>query len=231
MGTTTNYGWEYPDNGGDVDNWGVILTTLFGSIDGRVKTNQTAAEATAAVLAAFVGMEGNFYSGVAPAGWVKANGGTIGNAASGATTRANADTANLFAFLWTNLDNTNFPIQTSSGVPTTRGGSAAADYAANYRLPLPDRRSNVARGFDDGRGVDPGRAIGVEQLDAMQGHYHSVGPTPTVGTGGGYSGTAGVSGVSTTQTGSPITDGASGTPRTASETRMRNLNPMVCIKL
>jgi hypothetical protein len=39
MGTTTNYGWEYPDNGGDVDTWGGIHTTMVQAIDARVKTN------------------------------------------------------------------------------------------------------------------------------------------------------------------------------------------------
>ena len=36
-------------------------------------------------------------------GWVRANGRTIGNALSGASERANADCANLFAFLWNTL--------------------------------------------------------------------------------------------------------------------------------
>lgn len=33
MGTTTNYGWEYPDNGSDTDTWGTIQTTLYQAID------------------------------------------------------------------------------------------------------------------------------------------------------------------------------------------------------
>ena len=39
-------------------------------------------------------------------GWVRANGRTMGSASSGATERANADTATLFAYLWNNFSNT-----------------------------------------------------------------------------------------------------------------------------
>lgn len=73
-----------------------------------------------------------------PSGCVIPNGGTIGNASSGATTRANADTSDLFAFYWRLTNNTDYPIQDSAGVLTTRGASAAADFAANKRLPLPN---------------------------------------------------------------------------------------------
>ena len=73
-----------------------------------------------------------------PSGCVIPNGGTIGNASSGATTRANADTSDLFAFYWRLTNNTDYPIQDSAGAVTTRGASAAADFAANKRLPLPN---------------------------------------------------------------------------------------------
>lgn len=67
-------------------------------------------------------------------GFVRANGRTIGNAASGGTERANADTAALFDYLWNNVSNTFCPV--SSG----RGASGAADYAANKTIGLPDMR-------------------------------------------------------------------------------------------
>ena len=75
---------------------------------------------------------------VMPTGCVLPNGGTIGSAASGATNRANADTADLFAFYWRITSNTDYPIQDSAGAASTRGASAAADFAANKRLPLPN---------------------------------------------------------------------------------------------
>lgn len=109
----------------------------------------------------------------APTGWVKENGGTIGSASSGATTRANADTAALFAYLWNNIDNATLPIQTSAGTATTRGASAAADFAANKRMPLFDSRSRFLRGADDGLGFDASLTIGLNQSDAIKSHNHT----------------------------------------------------------
>lgn len=66
----------------------------------------------------------------ADASWVLMNDGTIGNAASGGTTRANADTEALFTHLWTVAADKECPV--SGG----RGASAAADFAANKTLKL-----------------------------------------------------------------------------------------------
>jgi hypothetical protein len=63
-------------------------------------------------------------------GWVIANDGTIGSASSGATNRANADTADLYTLLWNNVANTWAPV--TGG----RGASAAADFAANKAIKL-----------------------------------------------------------------------------------------------
>lgn len=79
----------------------------------------------------------------APTGWVRANGRTIGNASSGATERANADTSSLYSFLWTNYSDSVCAV--SSG----RGASAAADYAANKTIGLPDLRGRAFFGLDD----------------------------------------------------------------------------------
>lgn len=80
--------------------------------------------------------------GVGPlTGFVRANARTIGNASSGATERANADTANLFAFLYQQDAN----LTVSGG----RGASAAADYAANKTILLPDWRGRALAGLDD----------------------------------------------------------------------------------
>ncbi len=99
---------------------------------------------------------------------------------------------------------------------------------------LPDARANVIRGFDDARGVDSGRVFGSEQLDAFQGHFHDkpVGSTSFVGLvpGGGASQSPGNGTAFYTSTGAPVSDGSNGTPRTASETRMRNIALLACIK-
>jgi len=103
---------------------------------------------TTAVISAPTGQVGHTYASAAPAGWVFAAGRTIGSAASGATERANADTAALFALLWA-LDATLFPVTTSTGGASTRGASAAADFAANKRIQLPDHRGRVTAGVDN----------------------------------------------------------------------------------
>lgn len=88
-------------------------------------------------------------------GWVRDNGRTIGSASSGATERANADTSALFVYLWTNFSNTICPVSTG------RGASAAADFAANKTITLPDKRGYVPGGLDDMGNSAAGRYAGV----------------------------------------------------------------------
>lgn len=71
------------------------------------------------------------FASIAKPGWVLMDDGTIGNAASLATTRANADTINLFTILWDNVIDTWCPV-----LPGGRGASAAADFAANKTINL-----------------------------------------------------------------------------------------------
>lgn len=73
-------------------------------------------------------------------GWVLGDGRTIGNAASGATSRANADTILLFTELWNN---------TSSTVSGGRGASAAADFAANKTIVVPSVRGRGVVGREN----------------------------------------------------------------------------------
>ena len=97
---------------------------------------------------------------------------------------------------------------------------------------VPDLRGEFIRGWDNGRGVDTGRALGSTQDDAFQGHYHkSNGYTNTTGSNViPFSGTGGdPTGIDRfAQT--PVSDGTNGTPRTSSETRPRNVALMYCIK-
>jgi microcystin-dependent protein len=92
-----------------------------------------------------VGTVQTFARSTAPTGWLAANGDTIGSASSSAT-NASADYSALFAVLWDNWTNTDLPILDSAGVASTRGANAAADFAANKRLPLPDLRGIFVRG-------------------------------------------------------------------------------------
>lgn len=104
----------------------------------------------------------------APAGgaWLLCDGKTIGSAGSGATARANADTETLYTHLWNGFTNAVLPIQDSAGTPTTRGSSAAADFAANKRLPLPDLRGRVWAGLDNLGGSSANR-ITAGQADTL----------------------------------------------------------------
>jgi hypothetical protein len=74
------------------------------------------------------------------AGFVRANGRTIGSASSGATERANIDTQPLYEWLW----------QFSNiSVVGGKGASASADFAANKPLTLPDLAGRGLVGMDD----------------------------------------------------------------------------------
>lgn len=74
-------------------------------------------------------------------GFVRCNGRTVGSASSGGTERANADTEALFEYLW--------GVDSNLTVSSGRGASAAADFAANKTITLPDCRGRVVAGLDD----------------------------------------------------------------------------------
>jgi hypothetical protein len=82
-------------------------------------------------------------------GYVRVNGRTIGAASSGAGERANDDCEALFLHLW----GANAYLDVSGG----RGGSAAADWAANKRLTLPDARGIALIGMTDMGSTDSER--------------------------------------------------------------------------
>lgn len=93
------------------------------------------------------------YGTGALAGFVRANGLTIGPPSSGATERANADCLALFTYLWNLNDNIDHPITPS------RGASAAADWAATSpfkQVKLPDF-NGVLLGSLDGQGATSSR--------------------------------------------------------------------------
>lgn len=103
------------------------------------------------------GMMLDYWGTALPTGYVWPNGQTIGNAASNATGLADASTADLFSFFWT-LSSSIFPMFTSTGTPQARGVSAAADFAANYAITLPDCLERVTAGAGTMGGVaDPSR--------------------------------------------------------------------------
>ncbi|WP_256586929.1 phage tail protein [Pseudomonas sp. Irchel 3E19] len=110
--------------------------------------------------------------------------------------------------------------------------------AGNFRLP--ESRGEFLRGWDHGRGVDAGRAIGSYQLDSLQnitGQYAANNGVQLAATGtvsGAFSapatgGTQLPGGIASTGVINMSFD-ASKVARTSTETRPRNLTVMWCIK-
>lgn len=87
-------------------------------------------------------------------GFVRANGRTIGSSSSGATERASSDAEDLFLHLWNNYSDTLAPV--TGG----RGGTAAADWAANKKIATPDMRGRAPFGLDDMANSAAGRISG-----------------------------------------------------------------------
>jgi hypothetical protein len=110
-------------------------------------------------------------------GWVRANARTIGSAASGATERAASDAEDLFLYLWSNFSDSLCPV--TGG----RGGSAAADWAANKVIATLDMRSKSPFGLDDmgntalaitGGSTSAAAAVGASTYTIAQGNLPNV---------------------------------------------------------
>ncbi len=101
------------------------------------------------------------------------NDGTIGDASSGATTRANADTQALFGVMWNLAAAGVTGMSVSGGV----GASAAADFAAHKTVTLPKilGRTMVASGFGSGL---TNRTLGA--IFGEENHVLSAGECPTI---------------------------------------------------
>lgn len=169
-----------------------------------------------------------YYGNTLPTGYVWANGTTIGSLASGATGRANADTLALYTVLWNSLTNAVLPIQDSGGAASSRGVSAAADFAANKRLPTPNECGRAGVGTDNmggitaagrittaGCGIDgsiPGAAGGAQNvsLSAAQNGPHTHSASTTTAGDHYHAGTTNSSG--THQHNTPVKTAGSGNP-------------------
>lgn len=130
--------------------------TQFFVPDASIESNKLAASVFSSITSLInsiipTGITLDYVGTVAPSGYVLASGRTIGNALSGATERANADTINLFRLLWNTYANTILPV--SGG----RGASADADFAANKTIQLLDGRGRTFAGRDNMGGVAANR--------------------------------------------------------------------------
>lgn len=149
----------------------------------RLATTAYVDTAVAATSAFTTGDAKLTFKATADASWIMANDGSIGNASSGATTRANADTSPLFILLYTNV--TSLILQDSSGSTVARGANAAADFGANRRLVIPKTlgRSIASAGAGSGLtsralGTTAGSETETPTVAKTASHTH----TPTGGT-------------------------------------------------
>jgi hypothetical protein len=136
-------------------------------------------------------------------GWIFFDDGSIGSASSGASTRANADTEDLFTLLW------NLTTDANCAVSSGRGASAAADFAANKTIALPKTLGRALAVYGTGSGLTAralAQAIGSEDavvvthdhVASQVAHTHTweytaagAGGTATVVTAGAAAGSAG----------------------------------------
>ena len=166
--------------------------------------------------------------------WLLMDGKTIGDASSGGTARANADTIDLFTLLWDNLADADAPV--SGG----RGASAVADYGLHKTITLPDARGLALTGAGtngtmlNANAVAFVRTLGHKENDMFQGHrmapltpltrYIDYAVAPGLTAGANYQL------VSSATTGDPVTDTVNGAPRKGAETRMANISAYLFIK-
>lgn len=105
-----------------------------------------------------------------------------------------------------------------AAIGTTYG---AGDGSTTFNLP--DLRGEFVRGWDDGRGVDSGRALGSSQAGQMPSHNHTI---PVSGGAGGGTEIIGNSG----QAPATLITGSAGGTSNGSENRPRNVALLYCIK-
>jgi microcystin-dependent protein len=117
-------------------------------------------KAVAALIASAVpaGMVAWFAATAAPTGYVKANGALLSRAA--------------YPALWLHAQGSGNLVNEATWSATSSGAYSTGDLATTFRIP--DMRGEFPRAWDDGRGVDTGRAIGTRQAQAIQQHLHAL---------------------------------------------------------
>jgi hypothetical protein len=224
--------------------------TVMALGGGNVRVLQFTPASGLAVNAVPSGHVDQFLGASCPATWIEPSGGTVGDASSGSSIRANADTFALFSASWA-LNATVAPIFTSGGSSSSRGATAAADFAAHKRITVPDMRGMFLRALDDGRGVDTSRLLGSQQAMSTSASGLSASATSTftgdsltssgtvslTNSGGAGGGIARGSGSPVASSGIAVSGTPTGTVSTSvslsgsAETRPTNVALLTCVKL
>lgn len=168
---------------------GQIINDILGvnaNDDGNTAALLANFKATITALGWPLGAIRPTYQTTAATGFVMLNDGTISNAGGGGTTRANADTVNLYTLFWNNVSNSFAPV--SGG----RGASAAADFAALKALQLPPQLGRALSAAGAGSGLTSralGQSLGAETTTLLTAWLPSGvalwgGNTSSAGTGG-----------------------------------------------
>jgi hypothetical protein len=201
---------------GDIVYWnGSAWTRLAIGTAGQFLSLSGSAPAWATLSAFSTGDLKPTYKTTADSGWVMMDDGTIGNAASGGSTRANADTVDLFTLLWNNT------ADAQCAVSTGRGANAAADYAANKTIALPKVLGRAVGASGSGSGLTARSlavATGTEThalIEAeLAAHTHTVAiDTNTTGT-------------ATAPNGQYVSDATVTSSSTGSGTAHNNMSPI-----
>jgi len=148
-------------------------------------------------------------------GWIVCDGKSIGK--TGADFNGD-DYRSLYDLLWS-MDGLSTTATEPFVISSAKGASAQADWDANKTIAV-DFATN---GYFI-RQKKSGRDLGSNEDDAIQGHHHNIDAGLTAASGSARqcvsnSGNSPVPGTAVDL----ITDGVNGTPRTASETRSKNV--------
>jgi microcystin-dependent protein len=160
-------------------------TPAPGDSDKSIATTEFVAQAVVGVSGFSTGDAKLTFKSTADGGWVMMNDGTIGDASSGGTTRAGADAHALFILLWDAIPDAYCPV-----LPTPRGSSSAADWAAHKTLKLPRALGRALAIAGSGAGLS-GRSLG--QFVGEENHTLIAGEQASMPVSGSMSGSGPIS--------------------------------------
>jgi len=147
----------YTELQGNVGTANILDSAITSAkiVDGTITSSDLASTVTAKLEQ--TGVIKDYIGTTAPSGYVLASGLTLGDASSGATGRANADTSDLFVLIYTSMSNSEAAVSGGRTGAGTSAAEAAADYAAHKTIALPDLRGRVVAGDDNMGGTTASR--------------------------------------------------------------------------